>query len=119
MKVPEIFRWPTPWIWGALAILIWSATYRWDEMVIGLCLLTIAASVVKVLHERVLSPVLHEKLTSPGRTAPPADEVEERLTQIERRLTDTQEVMIALSEKMDRWEQDNRKESAPCPTSSP
>ena len=119
MKVPEIFRWPTPWAWGALAILIWSTTYHWEGWVIGLCLLTIAASVVKVLHERVLSPVLHERLSSPGRRALAADEVGERLAQIERRLTDTQEVMIALSDKMDRWEEGNRKESEPCTMSSP
>ncbi len=36
------------------------------------------------------------------------NEVKERLTQIERRLTDTQEVMIALNEKMDRWEEGPR-----------
>ena len=119
MKVPEIFRWPTPWAWGAVAVLIWSTTYRWEECVVGFCLLTIAASVVKVLRERLLSPVLHERLSSPGRGAITTDEVGERLAQIERRLTDTQDVMIALSEKMDRWEEDNRKESEPCTTSSP
>ena len=32
------------------------------------------------------------------------DEVLERLAQIERRLTDTQDVMLALSDKLDRWE---------------
>ena len=34
------------------------------------------------------------------------DEVLERLAQIERRLTDTQDVMLALSDKLDRWEQE-------------
>ncbi len=32
------------------------------------------------------------------------EEVLERLTQIERRLTDTQDVMLALSDKLDRWD---------------
>ncbi len=32
------------------------------------------------------------------------DEVLERLAQIERRLNDTQDVMLALSDKLDRWE---------------
>ncbi|MEE3041162.1 MAG: hypothetical protein VX948_09870 [Candidatus Latescibacterota bacterium] len=34
------------------------------------------------------------------------DEVLERLAQIECRLTDTQDVMLALSDKSDRWEQE-------------
>lgn len=34
------------------------------------------------------------------------EEVQTRLAEIERRLTDVQDVMIALSEKFDRWEQD-------------
>jgi len=34
---------------------------------------------------------------------------EERLREIERRLTDVQDVMISLSEKLDRWEEKHHK----------
>ena len=34
--------------------------------------------------------------------------LEERLAEIERRLTDVQDVMIALSEKFDRWDERSR-----------
>lgn len=36
----------------------------------------------------------------------PLEEIQSRLDEIERRLTDVQDVMIALSEKFDRWEQE-------------
>ena len=42
--------------------------------------------------------------------------LDERLEQIERRLTDTQDVMIALSEKVDRLEEEGRPQAA---TASP
>jgi hypothetical protein len=35
------------------------------------------------------------------------DEVLQRLADVERRLTDTQDVMIALSDKLDHWEQES------------
>lgn len=34
------------------------------------------------------------------------EEIRERLEEIERRMTDVQDVMIALSEKFDRWERE-------------
>ena len=34
------------------------------------------------------------------------EEIQERLDEIERRMTDVQDVMIALSEKFDRWERE-------------
>jgi hypothetical protein len=37
------------------------------------------------------------------------DEVLERLAHVERRWTDTQDVMLALSEKLDHWEQESRR----------
>ncbi|NKB72548.1 MAG: hypothetical protein GKR89_36190 [Candidatus Latescibacteria bacterium] len=37
-----------------------------------------------------------------------ATDQDARLTEIERRLTDTQDVMIALSEKLDRWEEQDK-----------
>ena len=56
---------------------------------------------------------------APAATTPPG--LEQRLGEIERRLTDTQDVMIALSEKMDRWESEAAKDdiATHTPTENP
>lgn len=74
-----------------------------DKMLSSMLFLFASAGVVYgINHIR-----LKARLSSGNGTVDEVDngESKERLFDIERRLTDTQEVMIALSEKFDRWEE--------------
>lgn len=103
MRIPTIFHWPTPWLWVGLTILLLGLVGDSPTMAIA-AVIILAASVAHVARGKA------------GRTRPetPGDDasageppgLDRRLTEIERRLTDTQDVMIALSEKMDRWERE-------------
>lgn len=95
MKVPSIFQWPSAWLWGALGVLIVSGADGFWDVIEGAAVVTLIASVVFYLRCR-----------RRGADAVPSDAsaVEQRLDAIERRLTDTQDVMIAVSEKVDQWE---------------
>ena len=75
-----------------------------------------AASVIAVIFSSIVAIILVSGLVHWGNTyyfkqrssaavSTADDDVLERLSQIERRLTDTQDVMLALSEKLDRWEE--------------
>ncbi|MBT3344317.1 MAG: hypothetical protein HN712_07935 [Gemmatimonadetes bacterium] len=74
-----------------------------------------AAPILAVIFSGVVAIILVGGFVSWGNTyfknrssaiVSTADEdVLDRLSQIERRLTDTQDVMLALSEKLDRWEE--------------
>ena len=55
---------------------------------------------------------LRLKATVSGEKDVPQDEMRTRLHEIERRLTDVQDVMIALSEKIDRMESGEKREKA-------
>lgn len=95
MKVPSIFQWPSAWLWGALGVLIVSGADGFWDVIEGAAVVTLIASVVFYLRCR-----------RRGADAVPSDAsaVEQRLDAIERRLTDTQDVMISVSEKVDQWE---------------
>jgi len=99
MKAPTIFTWPTPWLWGAIAFLVVINADGFSELVGRACVIVIVASAIHYFRERRRRP--EENSGSHGGLSG-------RLDEIERRLTDTQDVMIALSEKMDRWELEGR-----------
>lgn len=105
MTVPKPFQWPTPWLWGALILIAVVKSSGFFEAVSRACIIMIVASVIHFFRERHCS----------DRTeAPHGDDAAARLTEIERRLTDTQDVMIALSEKVDRWDEERQlKETTP------
>jgi ABC-type phosphate transport system auxiliary subunit len=74
-----------------------------EDVVVPLAFLATVAIVVLGLRALRLKATLRgegAKLDTKALT-----EVETRLNEIERRLTDVQDVMIALSEKFDRWEE--------------
>ena len=103
MKIPTIFTWPTPWLWLGLTMLLVGVAGDSEGMALA-ALVILAASLVHIARGMA-------GRSSPG--SPRADEgagepagLGQRLSEIERRLTDTQDVMIALSEKMDRWERE-------------
>ena len=98
MCIPRIFRWPTPWIWGALIVMIAVNSHHFGQFVAWTCAVVIAASVI---HYR--RGGRGEERAEVRRAGTDRD-VDQRLMEIERRLTDTQDVMIALSEKFDSWE---------------
>jgi len=76
--------------------------YPFYGMVIPLAGLIIGA----VICFKVLDYLrLKATLSGDGSENPDATDIQERLGEIERRLTDVQDVMIALSEKFDRWEE--------------
>ena len=97
MCIPKIFSWPTPWLWGAILVLFLVGADHFAERVSTVCLIVIAASLVYYVRKR--RGRFDERVAAP-------DDLDTRLAEIERRLTDTQEVMIALSEKMDKWDQE-------------
>jgi hypothetical protein len=70
----------------------------------GLAIVIIVASAIYYFHGRCASDD-GEQVVEGGH--------DERVEQIERRLTDTQDVMIALSEKVDRLEEEGRAQSTP------
>ena len=72
---------------------------------------TIVYIVVRIMNYLQLRTTVSQQQaeqTSPGRGV-----LEDRLAEIERRLTDVQDVMIALSEKFDRWEERSRRVDTP------
>ena len=99
MCVPRIFQWPTPWLWCAIGVLI-AISRPFGGFVFAVCTVVIAASLIYYLREG-------RGAAGPTALDPAADQgLDQRLAEIERRLTDTQDVMIALSEKMDYWEEE-------------
>ena len=107
MKAPAIFTWPTPWLWGAIAFIVIMDADGVSEVLGRTCAIIIAASLINYFRERRGS----------GESSETRGELPARLDEIERRLTDTQDVMIALSEKMDRWEEEGRPAGAEAPSS--
>ncbi len=101
MRIPSIFQWPSPWIWGALAVLILTNAESFFDFVQGAATVTLIAAGVYVIRSRTCgrraAAAAPASMTGTGG-------LDERLQTIERRLTDTQDVMIALSEKVDQWE---------------
>ena len=106
MKIsfPKIFAWPTPWLWGAIAVLVIINNHRVEGIISALCGIVIAASVVHMIRSAIEG---RREQDAPKKTA--LGDQNGRLEDIERRLTDTQDVMIALSEKLDRWEEERNK----------
>ncbi len=99
MCIPKIFRWPTPWLWGAILVLFFVGADHFAERVSWVCMIIIAASIVHYVRKR-------RGRFDVEKVAAPDGDLDGRLAEIERRLTDTQEVMIALSEKMDKWDEE-------------
>jgi len=76
------------------------------EMALGVCLIILCGGAVNAINTHVKKkPQKKEAGRKSGKDGE-ADGIEIRLTEIERRLTDVQDVMIALSEKFDRWERE-------------
>ena len=98
MCIPRIFRWPTPWLWGALIVFFAVQSDNFGEVVALTCVVVMVASVLHYRRERRGEG--RAEVRQGG-----ARDLDQRLVEIERRMTDTQDVMIALSEKMDRWEE--------------
>ena len=70
------------------------------EIALGVCLIILAGGLVNWVNI-YLEKRSRDQVGDGGR----ADQIQARLSEIERRLTDVQDVMIALSEKFDRWEE--------------
>jgi len=102
MPVPKPFQWPTPWLWGALLVIVVVEAEGIPDAVGSACGITILASLIYYAR--------HRRRAAPAEPAPAG--LEARLSEIERRLTDTQEVMIALSERVDRWDDERRQTEA-------
>jgi hypothetical protein len=100
MTIPQIFRWPTPWLWGGILGIVALNAEHPGEFLSGLATVIIVASAIYYFHGRCADGDSEQETVEGG--------LDERLEQIERRLTDTQDVMIALSEKVDRLEEDGR-----------
>ena len=109
MKVPTIFHWPSPWLWGAIGVLILVNANRFFDVIQGAAVLTFIASVVFYVQGRF------NRRSDSGAASTHSGHTADRLDAIERRLTDTQDVMIALSEKVDQWETE-RKQAAGAET---
>ena len=76
--------------------------YPFYGMIIPLAVLVIGGLVCfKVVDYLRLKATISDD----GTGRPALTDLHERLDEIERRLTDVQDVMISLSEKFDRWEQ--------------
>ena len=103
MPVPTIFSWPTPWLWLGLTLLLVGVVADAAALTIA-ALVILAASVVHMARGAAGRSTPGGRKADPGSAEPPG--MDQRLSEIERRLTDTQDVMIALSEKMDRWERE-------------
>ena len=107
MTIPAIFRWPSPWLWGAIGVLILADSHGFWDWIQGSACLVLFASVVYYMRNRTgLGRGTDTLSATPGA-------VEQRLDAIERRLTDTQDVMIAISEKVDQWEAERRPARSP------
>ena len=103
MRIPTIFAWPTPYLWLGLALhLVADVTDSAIMMIPALIIL--AVSLVHIVRGMAERPSPGGRRAEEGSGEPPG--LDQRLSEIERRLTDTQDVMIALSEKMDRWERE-------------
>lgn len=98
MKIPIVFQWPTPWFWGAIGVLIVSTADGFSDVLTKVAVFTLIASGIHYVRSRGAT----------SSTPAPVGETEQRLQAIERRLTDTQDVMISLSEKVDAWEARSR-----------
>ena len=109
MRIPTIFNWPTPWLWFGLTILLVAMVGDSEVMAIA-ALIVLAASVVHIARGKASRPRPEGHGDDVRAGEPPG--LDRRLTEIERRLTDTQDVMIALSEKMDRWEREGMSRAA-------
>ena len=103
MRIPTIFHWPTPWFWVGLTILLLGLVGDSPAMAVA-AVIVLAASVAHVARGKAARPRPEGHWDDARGGEPPG--LDQRLTEIERRLTDTQDVMIALSEKMDRWERE-------------
>ena len=71
------------------------------EIFLGLCVLTLCGGLTVWLMGKS-----SQESKSPAKCEKVLEEVQNRLDQVDRRLTDVQDVMITLSEKFDRWEVD-------------
>ena len=115
MKIPAIFHWPSPWLWGALGVLIASDAHGFWGLLKSVAVVTLIASVAFVLRSRFCRTHAGQAV---GHGSEQATGLDQRLETIERRLTDTQDVMIALSEKVDQWEAE-RSRATGSPESTP
>ena len=67
------------------------------EMAVGICLIIFAGGLVNWVNIYLSR--------RPGKRAAAADaDTAQRLAELERRLTDVKDVMLALSDKLDRWD---------------
>jgi len=90
MTIPAIFHWPSPWLWGAIGVLILADSHGFWDWIQGSAWLVLFASVVYYCATGLAWVAV---------SATPRA-LDQRLDSIERRLTDTQDVMIAVSEKV-------------------
>jgi len=79
------------------------------EIALGVCLIILAGGAVNAVNTYISSRAKQEKQGGAGSRKDQEGTLELRLSEVERRLTDVQDVMIALSEKFDRWEQEKAK----------
>ncbi len=120
MTIPAIFRWPSPWLWGAIGVLILADSHDfWDWIQIS-CLVLFASVVYYVRNRtglgrgtdtlsatpRALDQRLDERKSEQSMSAGEGGDIPARLDEVEARLRDVLDVMIAVSEKMDRWERE-------------
>lgn len=70
------------------------------EIALGICLIILAGGLVNWINIH-----MSRRSALSGRDSDAAENLNQRLADVERRLTDVQDVMIALSEKLDRWEE--------------
>ena len=103
MPIPTIFTWPTPWLWLGLTMFLVGVIGDAPALTIA-ALVILAASVVHMARGMAGRSSAGGRRADQGSGEPQG--LDRRLSEIERRLTDTQDVMIALSEKMDRWERE-------------
>jgi len=77
------------------------------EIALGVCLIILAGGLVNAINTYVSnrSKLKKREMENP-QSKGEKDDLQARLDEIERRLTDVQDVMIALSEKFDRWERE-------------
>jgi len=80
------------------------------EIALGVCLIILAGGLVNAINTYVTnrSKLKKREMENP-QSKGEKDDLQARLDEIERRLTDVQDVMIALSEKFDRWEREKEK----------
>lgn len=73
------------------------------EVAFGVCLIILCSGLINYLNTRARA---ENKQAKKDKNRP--DDAEQRLQAIEQRLTDVQDVMIALSEKIDRMDEEQR-----------